>query len=48
MSATQTATNLLAALEAATKAAGALLGRPLVEDCTDATTGEIAPLVIWR
>ena len=46
MSATQTATDLLAALDAATEAAGALLGRPLVENCTDPTTGEIAPLVV--
>ena len=46
VSATQTATDLLAAPKAATEAAGALLGRPLVEDCTDATTGEIAPLVV--
>ena len=44
--ATQTATDLCAALEVAYEAAQALLGRPLAEDCTDPATGEIVPLVI--
>ena len=43
---TQTAADLLAALHAAIDAAEALLDRPLVEDCADARTGEIVPLVV--
>lgn len=46
VTATQTATDLLGALEAAIDAAEALLGRPLLEDLTDEATGETAPLVI--
>ena len=43
---TQGATDLISALHSAVEAAEALLGRPLVEDCVDAATGEIIPLVI--
>ncbi len=43
VSTTQGATDLISALGGA---AEALLGQPLVEDCTDAATGEIIPLVI--
>ena len=43
---TQTAGDLLGALQRAVEAAEALLGQPLVEDCIDETTGEITPLVI--
>ena len=46
VTATQTATDLLAALEAAIAAAEALLDRPLVRDCADPATGEITPLVV--
>ena len=42
VSATQTATDLCAALDAAE----ALTGRPLVEDCVDEETGELLPLVV--
>ena len=44
--ATQGATDLISALGGAVEAAEALLGRPLVEDCIDAATGEIVPLVV--
>ena len=44
--ATQGATDLISALQAAVEGAEALLGRPLVEDCTDPATGEIIPLVV--
>ena len=43
---TQGATDLLGALQAAVDAAEALLGRPLVQDCVDPQTGEIAPLAV--
>ena len=43
---TQGATDLIFALGGAVEAAEALLGRPLVEDCVDAATGEIIPLAI--
>ena len=43
---TQGATDLLAALQSAVAAAEALRGRPLIEDCVDAATGEIIPLVV--
>ena len=46
VTATQTATDLLDALQAAIDAAEALLGRPLIADCTDPVTGEIVPLVV--
>ena len=35
-----------AALDVAVKAANTLLGWPLIEDCIDAATGEIVPLVV--
>ena len=43
---TQGATDLIAALQCAVDAVEALLGRPLVEDCTEPATGEFHPLVI--
>lgn len=43
---TQGATDLIAALQSAVDAAEALLGRTLIEDCTDPATGEIVPLVV--
>ena len=43
---TQGATDLIAALQSATDTAEALLGRPLIEDCIDETTGEVLPLVV--
>lgn len=43
---TQTASDLIAAFNAAEAAAGALLGRPLIEDCVDPDTGEIVPIRI--
>ena len=46
VTATQTAGDLIAAVEAAINAAETLLGRPLVEDCADPATGETTPLVI--
>ena len=46
VTATQTAGDLIAALEAAIDAAEALLEHPLIEDCVDEATGEIMPLVV--
>ena len=46
VTATQTAGDLIAALDAAIDAAEALLGRPLIEDCVDEATGEIVPLAV--
>ena len=46
VTATQTASDLLAAFEAAIGAAEALLERPLIEDCVDEATGEIVPLAV--
>ena len=46
VSATQTAGDLLAAIEAAIAAVETLLGYPLVVDCADPTTGEITPLAV--
>ena len=46
VTANQGATDLIAALHAAAEAAAALLGGPLAQDCTDAATGEIFPLVV--
>lgn len=46
VTATQTATDLLDALQAAIGTAEALLGRPLTADCADPVTGEIVPLVV--
>ena len=40
------ATDLIAALQAAVDAAEALTGRRLIEDCVDATTGEIVALTV--
>ena len=46
VTATQTAADLCAALDAAEAQAQALLGRPLVEACADARTGEICPIAV--
>ena len=46
VTATQTAGDLLAALDAAIDAAETLLGRTLVVDCADESTGEITPLAV--
>ena len=46
VTATQTATDLLGALEAAIDAAEALLEHPLIEDCVDEATGDVVPLVV--
>ena len=46
VTATQTATDLLAALDAAEHTAQTLLGHPLIEDCVDAVTGEIVPIAV--
>ena len=46
ITATQGATDLLGAFYSAVEAVEALLGGPLVEDCTDPATGEIIPLVV--
>ena len=46
VTATQTATDLLAALDAAAHTAQTLLGHPLIEDCVDAVTGEIVPIAV--
>ena len=46
VTATQTAADLCAALDAAEAEAQALLGRRLIEDCVDADTGEIVPIAV--
>lgn len=46
VTATQTATDLLAAFDAAEAAAEALLGFPLVADCVDDDTGELTPITV--
>ena len=46
VTATQTATDLLAALDTAEHTAQTLLGRPLIEDCVDAVTGEVVPISV--
>jgi putative transposase len=46
ISATKTARDAIAALECARDRAGELLGRPLVEDCTDPESGQLVPLVL--
>ena len=46
VSATRTATDLCAALEAAIDVAEELLGRTLMVDCADPATGEITPLAV--
>jgi putative transposase len=46
VSATKTWRDAVDALEAARDAAQDLLGRPLVEDCTDELTGEIVPVIV--
>jgi putative transposase len=43
---TQTATDMIAALDTAAAAAEALLGRPLLDDCVDRLTGEIEPIAV--
>jgi putative transposase len=43
---TQTALDMIAALETAVAAAEQLLGRPLLADCVDVETGEVEPLVV--
>jgi putative transposase len=43
---TQTARDAVSALEAAMAEAEALLGHPLIQDCTDPQTDEVHPLVI--
>ena len=43
---TQTAGDLIAALQGAINAAETLLGRTLVVDCADPATGETTPLVV--
>jgi transposase InsO family protein len=43
---TQSATDLISALQAAVDAAETLLGCRLIEDCADSATGEIVPLVV--
>ena len=42
----QGATDLIFVLQSAVDAAEVLLGRRLVEDCTDPTTGQIVPVVV--
>ena len=44
VTATQTAGDLIAALEGHVVPPRRLLGRPLIEDCVDEATGEIVPL----
>ncbi len=46
VTATQTAADLCAALDAAEHTAQTLLGRPLVAACADPHTGEIAPIAV--
>lgn len=46
VTATQTASDLCAALDAAATRAEELLGRPLAEDCVDPATGEIVPIIV--
>jgi transposase InsO family protein len=46
VTATQTASDLIAAFDAAEADASALLGFPLAWDCVDPATGEIVPVVI--
>jgi putative transposase len=46
VTATQGSRDAIAALEAASAQAEALLGRSLLEDCVDPTTGELHPVVV--
>lgn len=46
VTATQTATDLCAALDAAEARAEQLLDRPLAADCVDPDTGEIVPIIV--
>jgi transposase InsO family protein len=46
ITATQTARDLIAAFDAAVATAESLIGKPLLEDCVDADTGELTPVVI--
>lgn len=46
VTATQTASDLIAALNTAEAAAEALIGRPLIADCFDPWTGQVIPIVI--
>lgn len=46
ITATSTAPDLIAVFETAIATAETLLGRPLLEDCVDDDTGELAPVVI--
>ena len=46
LTATQTASDLCAAFDAAEARASELLGYPLPADCVDPDTGEISPVVI--
>jgi putative transposase len=46
VSATKTWRDAVAVLETGRERAGELLGRPLIEDCTDPDTGEITPVIV--
>ena len=46
VTATQTATDLCAAFDAAQTSAEQLLGRPLLKNCVDVDTGELDPVVV--
>ena len=46
VSPTKTWRDAVGALEDARERAGELLGRPLVEDCTDHLTGELTPVIV--
>ena len=46
VTATQTAADLCAALDAAEAQAQALVGRPLAQACAEARTGEICPIAV--
>ena len=46
VTATQTTRDAIASVELAIAAASALLGRPLIDDLTDTTTGEITPVFL--
>jgi hypothetical protein len=46
VSGTQTARDAIVAIRAGIEAAEQMLGGPLLEDCLDAATGEIHPVVI--
>lgn len=46
VSVTKTARDAIAALELARDRASELLGRPLIDDCTDPDSGQISPLIL--